>query len=95
MRDQISRPYKTRSEIIVLCILISEFLERIREGKGFQTVWYQTNHNLFECYSHYLLSFRNIWTLLHFRKHDELSAFINVRFSFAYLTTRAKLSMRW
>jgi hypothetical protein len=33
VRDHVSQPYSTTDIIIVLCILISKFLERIREDK--------------------------------------------------------------
>jgi len=41
VRDQVSSPYKTTSEIMVLYILIFKFLERKREEKRFGTEWWQ------------------------------------------------------
>jgi hypothetical protein len=37
--DQISHPYKTTGKIIVLCILIFKFLDKILEDKIFCTEW--------------------------------------------------------
>jgi hypothetical protein len=41
VRDQVSHPYKTTGEIMVLCILIFKFLERRREDIRFWTEWEQ------------------------------------------------------